>query len=481
MKKYIFYCLLLNLSLNVFSQSIDIDTNYGDNGVTVISSKTTNDPTRSILLADGSLLMSVLKYNETTSSHESVLIKYTSQGVIDTSFGVNGIYTSDIDDDNGLDTFIDSNGNIFLTGQDFNLDKNFIVKITPNGVNDTSFGNNGKKEIDPKYINLRYFFRGDYIYVGVNYSGSSSSDQYGIKRLDLNGDFDTSFGSGGIISIDNFINEFYVTESNEFIVVGSDSSFSTLTISKHNTDGTLDTDFGTNGVLFTGSGDTSGRYFTFNEAENNLFMTIGVIGSSTYSEIYKYDSSGKLDNNFGTSGINTVDNYYLTNLKFFKEKLYVLGIKFDTLDTQILSFNPDDASVNTNFANNGALIETTSFTQFAINLHVKDDYFFITGKNQYASDNVEHYSSKYALTFATASVEDTKSQNIAFENPVKDIVEVKATLSKINRLDIFALNGKLIKSSESNTIRTDELPSNVYILNSYLDNGNVVSNKIIKK
>ncbi|SNR14225.1 NHL repeat-containing protein [Tenacibaculum jejuense] len=481
MKKILFSFLLLNFSLNVFSQSIDIDNNYGDNGVTVISSKTTNDPTRSILLADGSLLMSVLKYNETTSSHESVIIKYTSQGEIDTSFGNNGIYTSDIDDDNGLDTFIDSNGNIFLTGQDFNLDKNFIVKVTPNGVNDTSFGNNGKKEIDPKYINLRYFFRDDYIYVGVNYSGATSSDQYGIKRLDLNGDFDTSFGSGGIISIDNFINEFYVTESNEFVIVGSDSSFSTLTISKHNTDGTLDTDFGTNGILFTGSGDTSGRYFTFNEAQNNLFMTIGNIGANTYSEIYKYNSNGELDNNFGTSGIKTVDNYYLTNLKLLNQSLYVLGIKFDTLDTQILSFNSVDASTNTNFADNGIFIEPTTFTQFAINLHLREDYLIVTGKNQYASDNVEHFSSKYTLVFSTASTKDIETQKIVFENPIKDIVEVKAALSKVNKLDIFALNGKLIKSSESNVIRTDELPNNVYILNSYLDNGNVVSHKIIKK
>ena len=468
MKKPLLFILLF-ITMSNYAQNIVLDTDYGTNGFTTINSQTPDDGVKSVLLSDGSLLISALKYNETTSEHEQVVVKYKINGEVDDSFGENGIYTSYIKDDNGVELLIDGNENVYLAGEDYEADRNVVVKLLPTGVIDTDFGNNGEVVIDDSYINIRYYLKGDFLYIGVNYG--SSSNQYGIKRLNLDGEEDMSFGQEGIVNVDNYINEFYVSNDNNFIIVGSDEDYNVI-VSVHNNNGELLTNFGDDGVLF--KGDESAEYFKFFESETNLYMTVGVVGDTIYSEIHKFNA-GSLDAAFGNLGIITISDFYITNL-------YVLGLSLDSdfINLKINSYNTNGL-INTSFAENGVFIEETDFNQFAVNLHIREDSFVIVGENNYTEDNIEHFSLKYDLTNATASLNDHEVPTITYPNPIGDIFTVNSLSEDISNLKLFSVEGKLLKQSISNTIDTSDLASNLYILNCHFENGKILSKKIIKQ
>ncbi|WP_165872175.1 T9SS type A sorting domain-containing protein [Tenacibaculum sp. M341] len=462
------------------AQDISLDTNYGTDGYTTFDSRSTDHATFSKLLNDGSLLVSSSRFNTTSNKQESVLIKYLLDGSIDASFADNGVYIIDHEDDNGVEVFTDASESIYLYA---NVINQKLFKLTSQGALDVSFGVNGElavsndsENFSPNDVTL--VNDGIIVASSVNLNTDFISK---IKKFDLDGNLDTSFGTNGEATSTIDIIRYVSSVSNNDFFISGRMADDTRKIIRYNSDGSITTSFANNGEIL--NSNTTIDNELIKQINNNIYVLLFFedLDGAPSSKLFKYDLDGNIDTTFGDNGSIVFVSDYISSIINYNNSLYLSSIKIPEFSTNIYSYDFDGA-VNTAFATNGVYTEDSgTFRRLATNLIQKDDTFYLTGSHRYSDADVKHFSAKYNLTFATASIEDTKTQNIAFENPVKDIVEVKATLSKINRLDIFALNGKLIKSSESNTIRTDELPSNVYILNSYLDNGNVVSNKIIKK
>ncbi|MPT33479.1 MAG: T9SS type A sorting domain-containing protein [Chryseobacterium sp.] len=79
------------------------------------------------------------------------------------------------------------------------------------------------------------------------------------------------------------------------------------------------------------------------------------------------------------------------------------------------------------------------------------------------------------------NINETAFKNLVFvENPVKDILKMQSQ-EKIKSLQLYTADGKLIETSNSQNMSVKELPKGMYILRIQLENGPVVSEKIIKE
>lgn len=135
----------------------------------------------------------------------AMLVRYNADGSIDSSFGDAGKVTLPLTFGNmtATHTTIDNNGNLYVAGEITKIsgeatNRNAVLKITANGVLDSTFGTDGiaSVQVKPRGISLVVDNNGQQKSV---ISGTSSDNGYDflVQRLNPNGTADTGFGGGG--------------------------------------------------------------------------------------------------------------------------------------------------------------------------------------------------------------------------------------------------------------------------------------------
>jgi uncharacterized delta-60 repeat protein len=258
-----------------------LDTSFGANGTGVVLTsvvKNSTDQAYSLgLQSDGKIVVAGVIFG----SSNLALVRYTAGGLLDSSFGAGGKLTSQFAVNLGsgsvnwvdlaLDTSpLDPNaGKIVVVTRVANQTE--VVRYNTGGSLDASFGGGAGYET---LSNLRASpsvaiqSNGDIIVAGLD-----ASLGIGLDRLNPDGSFDATFGSGGIVVADPPANTSYsprdvTIQSNGQIVVAGFYSTTTqigqsfLVARFNSADGSLDTSFGTGGIASSGT--------------NNVTDTVGV-------------------------------------------------------------------------------------------------------------------------------------------------------------------------------------------------------------
>ena len=132
--------------------------------------------------------------------------------------------------------------------------------------------------------------------------------------LALPGDLDTSFGGTGIVITDigssaGFAESVAVQPDGKIIAAGhsEDGATSDFALVRYNTDGTLDTTFGGDGIVTTDiSSDHNASYSVFVQEDGTLLAAgDSNIGSNCNFAIVRYNQNGTLDTTFNGDGIVT--------------------------------------------------------------------------------------------------------------------------------------------------------------------------------
>ncbi len=145
------------------------------------------------LQSDGSIVVGA-QFFPASGPRSMALIRYTSSGRLDTSFGSNGIATFTIGGQSTYlnDIIVDEDDNIVVAG-DCGGDL-IVARFTPDGVPDTTFGNGG-------YISGSYGSTACSVALQSNgqivISGVASNGNLLVARFDPDGELDTSFGPNG--------------------------------------------------------------------------------------------------------------------------------------------------------------------------------------------------------------------------------------------------------------------------------------------
>lgn len=137
----------------------------------------------------------------------------------------------------------------------------FLIKVTQDGVPDSSFATNGMQRVDlgSSSVSSRTLaFDQDENRIFVTGFVISQGDvNFFLICFDLDGNLDVSFGTNGKIvdavnNNDFIVRDMLIQEDGKIVLVGNSENTGTrndYTIVRYNKDGTLDTDFGLNGVV----------------------------------------------------------------------------------------------------------------------------------------------------------------------------------------------------------------------------------------
>ena len=251
-----------------------------------------------------------------------MVVKLKQNGQLDTNFAFSGFFISGISGHNIKGAAIAIYNNKIIVGSVYEHSSNHttvnIIRLnSSDGTVDASFGNNGEIEIGASGYNEIYDLTVDSsgnIYA-VGFTKNSGGDKnVAIAKIDNNGNLVTSFGGNGngvaILDSGNGDDEGYVIkldDSGKILIAGQSDNHMALARFKSN--GTLDINFGTNGVVVYS--DKMGiAYDLIIDSNSDILITGEVLGdyaTQLNMAIWKYDTTGTAVTSFGNNGIAKFD------------------------------------------------------------------------------------------------------------------------------------------------------------------------------
>ena len=214
--------------------------------------------------------------------------------------------------------------------------------FSQDGILDTSFGTNGIEKTDindmsDAFSAIAVQDDGKILVVGHTSAGSTANKESIILRYNVDGGLDTSFGTNGII-IAAFSTAYDTLNALEIqndgkIVVGGYSGID-FVLARYTSNGQLDNTFGTNGVVFTNfhEGIVSNSQDRINAIaiqDDGKIIAGGYakFGSNYPYAIVRYNTDGTLDDSFGLGGKTIINHNY--NLATGYKEMYDLTITSD--------------------------------------------------------------------------------------------------------------------------------------------------------
>ncbi|MBD9360635.1 DUF4347 domain-containing protein [Methylomonas fluvii] len=371
-----------------------LDTSFGGgNGYVITAIGSGAEEAQDVkVLANGKIL--VVGYAENGFGYDVALVQYNADGTLDTSFGngtgkaVSGLSGSD----DGYSFAVQSDGKILVAGSYSN---NFmLMRFNSNGVIDTSFGSSGVINTDFSGGNdvarsMVLQSDGKIVVAGQAFNSTTYAD-FAVARYNSDGSLDTSFNGTGKVTVDLGTNS---TDQSYSVALQSDGKIllsgftdaagtSDNALVRLNANGSLDTSFGGTGKVIVGIG--SGSDFAQDvkiQGDGKLLTSGYTSGSSNDFSVVRYNSDGTLDTTFGGTGKVTTNFTATTddrgNRLFLQGdgKIVVAGCttQSGTYDLAIARYN-SDGSLDTTFnPTSNTLGSTVSYTENATGVVLDSD------------------------------------------------------------------------------------------------------------
>ncbi len=286
-----------------------IDTSFGaSNNGQVLTVINVIDTAYVIALdANQKIIIAGSSYNDSTTY--SVIARYNTDGSLDTTFNTTG-YRADLigDSSEGEAIAIGSDGKIIVAGVTTLSGQAsfFVARYNTDGSIDTTFGSQGITTTSIGYhagataIGLQ----SDGTIIVGGFAIVNSVRQCVLASYTTAGTLNSSFGTMGVVTtpIGDYsqVNALAIS-SNDGVIVGgfSDQQYA---LAGYNADGTTNTSFGTNGIVTTIIGKKSQINAVRLQSDGNLLAAGTSDGNFS---IARYTTAGVLDTTFGTNGVVT--------------------------------------------------------------------------------------------------------------------------------------------------------------------------------
>lgn len=289
-----------------------LDTDFGTSGK-VTTDVSGNDVAYAVVIqSDGKIIVG--GQSGPAGNTKFSLVRYSSAGALDSTFGAGGTLTTDITsaDDWVTALAIDSNSKIVAAGTSLSLAGNYkfaVVRYGTDGSLDTTFDGDGKNAYEPvteshnKAYAITILSNGKIILAGTSQSGTY---QMSVMRITSAGSVDAAFGSSGYTLVDvsgsDDVTRSVKIDSSDNIVLGGGNG-SVMQVVRLTSAGALDTNFDSDGIqtIDVGTGADDGNALAIDGSGNII-----VAGFATNTDkdfgLARLSSSGSLDATFGTSG-----------------------------------------------------------------------------------------------------------------------------------------------------------------------------------
>nr|WP_321455483.1 DUF4347 domain-containing protein [uncultured Cohaesibacter sp.] len=326
----------IDFGLTKYLSDGTIDTSWGTNG-SVITAINTNDETVSAMTvqSDGKIMVSG-SYNNGSSDH-GVLIRYNADGSLDSSFGSGGILgvgSALGDNDYGRDILVQPDGKILATGDVAvgGVNSIYITRHNEDGSLDTSFGGSGIVSLDidvyDEFVTTMLLQSDGKIIVG-GYNDTYASMDFALIRLNSDGSYDSGFDGDGIwtnydVSSDQISYATALDASDRILIAGTTNTAGNLDsfVMRVNSDGSLDTSFGSFGSVTLALGSSDEKITQIRELSDGKILLAGFAynGADNDLLLVRLNADGSLDARFGSSG------YLITDLGGSDDRINALAI-----------------------------------------------------------------------------------------------------------------------------------------------------------
>ncbi len=446
------YGIITDISNNIFiyggNQIIKLDengqydNNFANSGIMTFPYNTIAI-NKSIILQNNKILVVGRKANDIFIS------RINQNGSLDTTFGSSGFFqfNNGFGNDEAF-SIIESDNAFIAVGYiiNENNNKDFIVlKITQDGLLDENFGNNGviivnNNNNDDILNDIIINENNDIFACGSTYDPNAYFDnRYDLSVIKINSNqLDSNFGNNGLLVLESYSNE------------------SAINIDFHN-----------NSLFITGTSmSIEGNFYNLN--------------------FYKTDTNGTLDNDFGTGGVVNIFHQIgspFDNNKPIKQEngKFIFGTKlrFNETYTRI---NWEDGSIDGSFGNEGYFTFEMSRSNLYSLTKQFNNRFLALGK-KYNGSSFQHVLTRHILNDNVLQIDTNNlDEFIVYPNPNNSILFLSNHQNlHINKIYIADISGKVIMelTRDFDLINLEKFESGIYILNIHTESS-IISKKIIK-
>ncbi|WP_310442501.1 DUF4347 domain-containing protein, partial [Sulfurimonas sp.] len=246
-----------NFAVGRYNSDGSLDATFGVDGKVITDFNSTLDVILSIVVqADGKILTAGYSSSCGYSCGKFALARYNSDGSLDTTFDSDGRVITSVSgsNDSASSVILQADGKILVAGVSYTGSSyDFaLVRYNSDGSLDTTFDSDGKVttpiglgEDQSKNVTLQV--DGKIVVAGFTVNGSNYD--FALVRYNSDGSLDTTFGGDGKVTTDfgpdDFIQGATVQADGKIVVAGGNGNF---VLARYNSDGSLDTSFDT-GIL----------------------------------------------------------------------------------------------------------------------------------------------------------------------------------------------------------------------------------------
>ena len=395
----------------------DLDTSFGAGGKTTTAILSGNDFASDVAIqSDGKIVVAGTTKNGTRNVF--ALVRYKADGTLDTSFDSNGKVFTDVGtgDAYGNSVAIQPDGKIVVAGYARNGSNGDIalVRYKTDGSLDTNFGSGGTvmTDIDGGSTDAAYSVaiqpNGKIVAAGSRSIGNNNMD-FALVRYDTNGNLDTSFDSDGKVTtaISSGVGDDYVysvvIQSDGKIVVAGQANFD-FALARYNTDGALDTSFDSDGKVITAIGSSlDAAYSVAIQSDGKIVAAGASVDSKEDFALVRYSANGSLDTDFGTGGKVTTDigsDDDLANSVAIQAdgKILAAGYSYgNNTDFALARYNAD-GSLDTNFGADGKVTTAIGGTDVGVSVAIQSDGNIVLAGYSDNGSNYDFAVARYAGT-----------------------------------------------------------------------------------
>jgi len=258
------------------------------------------------------------------SNADFALVRYNADGSKDSGFGTGGIVITPIGsgDDFAYAVAVQPDGKIVVAGSSkdsYNKNVFAVVRYNADGTLDSTFLGGGKVTLaigstDDVAYGVAVQSDGKIVAAGSSFKGSGYD--FALVRYNTDGTPDSLFGTGGIVT--TAIGSSYdvaravaIQPDQKIVAVGYSDSGATgydFAAVRYNTDGTLDSGFGSGGMATISIGTTYDYGWAAAIQSNGKIVEAGGYNHASGNfrfALARYDTNGMPDSLFGTAGIVT--------------------------------------------------------------------------------------------------------------------------------------------------------------------------------
>ncbi|MBS1795355.1 MAG: hypothetical protein JSS81_15975 [Acidobacteria bacterium] len=302
-----------------------LDTSFDGDGIAITSAYAADNEGDAVLIQpDGKILVAGGGGGGVGLGNQALLIRYNSNGSLDTSFDGDGIRLQQLNG-NGENYYNDAelqpDGKILAIGTiTYSLlntlirDSFTLARFNADGSPDASFDGNGIAKSQWCENASGMFLQSDGKIVAVGSENADSNRGTCTQRFNADGSVDATFNpnapNGKVTQ--NFVQIEAVAglPNGKIMAAGWDTGqYDIATLMRLNADGSLDTTFADEGVYqyFNGLA-TSTRFYALKALSGGGFLVAGEGGASPGAIIIKFDPAGNPDPTFSGDGIATSIN-----------------------------------------------------------------------------------------------------------------------------------------------------------------------------